>query len=396
MKHFWTSLCLIVVTAAAARAEPAMVQAARLSALQRLSDDIADEMVVPGVSVSQVVDRMNGQDLFTAAVSAARQVGGPRWVDDSTCQVRMDLPADRVVDVLETLQQSNPNRSPVSFDDLVFKRKVWRQKVFSATGTSITFDRAMALNPPSSWRGVTTDARRAALESARRDAARRGIDAAATCVSRDAPAVLAALSNESVRADLERWAAERPITSVRYRDDQNVEVSLAIAPDDLAGALRGVGGEIDPAEWERAARRLAGLPRIVTGRASVGAAPPRVFAMSAPAVVIPSAAPDWAGQQLTAEATAEPQQTALKTARTAEALATGKLRERIEMLSWNDRTLGSAAREQPALADAIDTAIATARVSSVDYLADGAVRVRIMLSGQQLWKLLRGAGNSGE
>jgi hypothetical protein len=99
-----------------------------------------DEVVVapPDVSVGTFVKQTDGNDRLNAVVANAKQLGGPRWLDDRTCQVRLSVPAADVFDALVSLAGDAGERSPVSQSQLKQQAHDWRDRTFTATGTSVT------------------------------------------------------------------------------------------------------------------------------------------------------------------------------------------------------------------------------------------------------------------
>lgn len=358
-------------TSFAAADREAQVDAATLAARQRLAEIVAEEVLDParGVSVGDYFDRMRAGDRYYQVIGAAQRVGGVRWIDDQTCQVRLELDGDLLAEMILTLALAEPNRTPVPYGRLESRLRHWHRRSFSATGFSVTIDRAVQLSESAAaWRALPVDARRSAVLSARDDAGRRAVEAMAASdpgLADDAPR----------RAELMAWAADQPVTGVRFGEDRTVELSLAVP-----ASMR-----------ETDAGRPPPPPSIiVTGRARAeaidGPQPPR------PAAVAPAEPPSWATESIEAEGVAEPagRQSPLKTARAAELAAAEQLRGRIAQLAWGSGSVGEAAAADRAVADAIDRLIAAARVVRVDYRSDGSVSVRLAVDGRSAWKALGG------
>lgn len=347
----------------------AQVHAATLAARQRLADDLAAEALdhAGGVTVGSFFKTMRAVNRLNQLVAAAEPVGGVRWVDDQTCQVRVELQAGLVAETILSLALADPNRTPIPYARLESRLRDWHRRSFSATGGSVTVDRAVGLaDATAAWRGVSPAARREALLSARVDAGRRAVESLAN--------VDPQLTDDDARRDaLLAWATEQPLTGVRFGDDQTVEVTMTVPPP--PDAARPPNAETDPVT--QAIR--------VTGRArAVGDAPERGSATRRP----PLRTPDWVSELIEAGATADPVEgrPALKTARAAERAASDALRGRIERLSWEGGTLADAAGADNAVARALDRAVAAARVVRVDYRADGSVAVRLMVDGRVVWR----------
>lgn len=104
------------------------------------------------------------------------------------------------------------------------------------------------------------------------------------------------------------------------------------------------------------------------------------------------AAPTWVNDSLAASASAASVGSPLRTARAAEQSARKALHDKLRALTIADSgTLGDAADKRPEVAAAIDEAVGAARVSGIDYNADGSVEVRIAVGGQRLWQRIASA-----
>jgi hypothetical protein len=222
-----------------------------------------DEVVVapPDVSVGAFVRQTNGDDRVNAVVSTAKQIGGPRWLDERTCQVRLSVPAGDVFGALVSLAADAGERSPVSQAQLKQQAAEWRGRTFSATGTSVT-----------SLSVLTT----------------------------------------------------APVNST-----QAAPVALPVDP------------------------------------------------------------PAWVGTLLDAEGEAPTAGTRLRTVRSAERVALADLRRQVEAMPvTSDKTVADVLRASPKLTDPFNAAMRQARVTKVDYLADGSVRLRVNLDASIVWRAI--------
>ena len=103
-------------------------------------------------------------------------------------------------------------------------------------------------------------------------------------------------------------------------------------------------------------------------------------------LTLPEAPPAWAQDAHTASGTATAAGSQLRTARAAEKSARAALREQVAALKLDEQTALSAAGSQAR--EAVDLAVSAAKISGVDYRADGSVEVRVTIDGQQLWQML--------
>src|SRR5688572_9886137 len=106
MRLTWATRVIWLVTLAAmlsasalARAGAAQdprrdqVNAANAQALSELRRTIYAESIGDGYSVRDLIDRTGSKKRFAESISRAHQIGGPRWLDDATCQVQLEIPA---------------------------------------------------------------------------------------------------------------------------------------------------------------------------------------------------------------------------------------------------------------------------------------------------------------
>ena len=68
--------------------------------------------------------------------NAAQMIGGPRWLDDQTCQVRLEISGTRVAAALVQIANVNATKTPIAPDLLAGRLKEWDNRTFSATATS--------------------------------------------------------------------------------------------------------------------------------------------------------------------------------------------------------------------------------------------------------------------
>src|SRR5438477_7624501 len=89
-----------VSATAVSDAEHAQVAAATANAFLTLRGDVEQSSITPGLRVIDFLQRTDGQDAFNKALHRAEQIGGPRWLDDQTCQVRLEISGERIARAL--------------------------------------------------------------------------------------------------------------------------------------------------------------------------------------------------------------------------------------------------------------------------------------------------------
>src|SRR4051794_38815757 len=76
------------IASAADDARRAQVAAATADATQALRHDVLSTSLTPDLTVDQFLQRTDSADQLAKALRHAEQIGGTRWLDDKTCQVR--------------------------------------------------------------------------------------------------------------------------------------------------------------------------------------------------------------------------------------------------------------------------------------------------------------------
>jgi hypothetical protein len=351
--------------------------------------------VTPELSVQQFVEKAGSREAFTKALRRAEQIGGTRWLDDQTCQVRLELPGADVVNALVQIAESRPAEAALPADVLRKRVDHLRDMTFAATGMSTSaVDR---LRPPPDrieWRDVPDDALRAAVTQARRSAALQvlqSVESVALPGERDVR-VANLLGDQKVRSALEGWLMNRPVTSVDFQPDLEVRVAVAADGESFWEQLVGAVGDRNDLPFPRDERARGELRDEVLRRVepTVGRAVAKskggATARQGEAVDIPRDPPRWVFERVDARGAARPVDGRLKTARAAEAAARDRLRGQVEELQLSRKlTLGEAARRDPRVREAIDRAVQRARPRKVNYLSDGGAEVTFTLDLRDLW-----------
>lgn len=391
-------ILLAPVVRAADDVKDAQVAAATSNAIEALRADVTDEPLGPKVTVQDLLKKTDSSAELMKTLRRAQRVGGARWIDDQTCQVRLELSGDRVADALVTIAEKHADTSPIPADAIRQKLKSWDDRTFVATGTSAASDLIAGLKPMAgneAWEGVSNEARKAAILSAKQTAAQHAIDGVKEIKLTKSKTVADALANSEVNDAMMAWAQSRPATSVQFRDDLAVEVTLVVPPGEMFDVFRttlhdkkNVPQPASDEEWARVRKEFVDRPTNVTGRGravSEAASKPQLLS------VLPDEAPKWVSQPLTAEATAEHANGGkLRTARAAEEKAKEELRKKIDALYLTaSQTIGDAAKQNKPLDSALDQALERAKPYKVDYRSDGSVNVKVILDGRDLWNAMQ-------
>jgi hypothetical protein len=386
------------------------IEAARADALAALRQDVLEARLNRDLTVGQFADRAaGGRDRVLAVVRDAEQIGGTRWLDEHTCEVRLDLAGGKVSRTLAQIATDNPGAvNSVARPDLDRSLKRLDAQQFSASGVSTTS--LESIRPPAgqpAWSGLSEQQVRKAVEAAHQDAADRLLESVRAVALSGSATVGDALANPSVHKELRDWLLARPITSAEFREDREVRLAVYAPSDDFFDVLKSAldrQGDArlrlpgDPAAQQQVRTQISRRMEPAIGRAvaaggmdGAAAAPPQARQMvpePAPSVsLLPRNVPNWIGDQLDAKGTAQGRwPDRLRTAHQAETDALKRLRDRVgELPLTGQLKLGEAARRDPRIDRALDRALRHARAFKVDYGSDGTVYVLMSLDLQDLW-----------
>jgi len=205
------------------------VQAATANASANLRDQILRTHLTQELRVNDFLEQTNSQAELTRVLKAAEPVGGPRWVDERTCQVKLELPASQVAAMLMGIAHAPGEHSPVAPETLKAKFSDWGRRKFSVVGSSAGGDAIESARPAKSagmWTEVSDTARKAAIDQARGDAARQMVEAIGPVPLNDTTHASDALARPAIVGPLNSWLAHRPVTRIEFLDDLKVSVTI--------------------------------------------------------------------------------------------------------------------------------------------------------------------------
>src|SRR6185437_16122509 len=228
-------MCVVALTAAMSIAQlpdPKRDQAAAATAraVDRLRAKIAAEPVGRGITVGDMLDATDGNDFLVKTLQRAQMIGGPRWLDDQTCQVRLEISGTRVAAALVQIANVNVSKSPIAPDLLAGRLKEWDNRTFSATATSTgsaVVDQVRPTEEGSPWAQVSDQTRHQAIKAAKRNAIAGVILAISPIPLTDDKTVGAALADAHVRGPVDQWLSTRPATQIEFHQDLLVVVTLS-------------------------------------------------------------------------------------------------------------------------------------------------------------------------
>lgn len=399
----WATLAILFCLpfAATVRADDAVrraeVSAATADAQESLRHDVLSTPIQNDLSVGNLLDQIGGIAALSGALVSGEQVDGTRWLDDQTVQIQLEIEGDTVAAAILKIAAQQPDRLPIPLAALREKLSQWKMRSFAATGTSTVQSAAEQLCPAAcqqAWVGVGEQDRRNAIAAARRDAETRLLDSIRPITMPDGKPLGDALEEAPVAAEVTAWLDSRPITSVQFRDDLEVRLSLAVDPQEFWPVLRqalahqsAVDLPAGEAAWALLADQVEKRLASPVGRSVIAAQGPATRT----AVNLPAEPPVWAQTTVDAEGISRSVGTLLHTARRAEAVADERLAEEVAHLPLAENlTVGEASRRDPRIAESVARALGRARPFKVDYNYPeaGAVRVKVTLDLSDLWQEL--------
>jgi len=375
---------------------PPQVDAARSDAMDNLRLEVLAAHIEPDITVQMLIDRTGGLDALNKALASARQIGGPRWLDPQTAQIRLEIKGTSVADALEKLAREHPGAISIGPDVVRQRVARWKLRSFSAIGTGTSPGSAARLRPDPtqvSWQQVSDQSRQRAIEAARQDAVDRVIESLKPISWNDRRTLSDALDNKEVVEIVRGWLNTRPVTTVEFRDNLEVRLTLAVAPDDLWPVLKGAmeRGKSVPkpkasADWQRLHQQVDARMANPCGSAAATA----VIA-TRPAIAIPTIAPAWTRLTLDGQAQAQSPNGLLRAARSARVAALAQIRAQINALPLTAHlTLGDASHQDPRIDQAITRALDHAQISKIEYDAPnpGWATAHMTLDLDVLWREL--------
>jgi hypothetical protein len=249
MKHSRRLITLLGITIFSLLARPAIaqddavraqVQAATDNAVSQLREQIISSRISAMLSVGHFLDQTDSVQALNDTIERAEQIGGPRWIDDQTCQVQLQISGARVAYALVSVAAAHPKRSPLPADVLEQQLSDWKDRTFSATGTSFSAAKLQLLRPSddgNAWATVADAARRQAVADARQDAVQHVVQSIRFIELSPGQTVDSLLVHEKSRQTIYAWLNSRPVTNVQFRENLQVELTVSVPADELADVV---------------------------------------------------------------------------------------------------------------------------------------------------------------
>ena len=424
--------------------EKPQIAAATAQALAALRDEIEKAQLTSRLTVAEYVRQTGGSSEIRLLIEQNQSHLAPRWLDADTCQIQMEVSAEKVVQMLQRIATSHPRESSLSAGEIAKETASWKNRTFSGTGSSTAFSRLVsvpAARATGNWSSVNGDDRKRALETARVDAMNKVTESLLPVPLANGKTIGDALGNLKVKKALTDWLESRPVVHVEYRADMQVELTLQGSADGCLAALRRaimvqseVAFPVDEKGWEAVRSGIQQRMVAIVGRGGINSPAktevkpvnPGVSQVTNPNLIlaepginagtrtVPStgrsniqpvqgspmglvayeniiligARPAWANEQRESRSVSKSKDSKLKAAREAETIARLKLQREINLLTLEDgSTIEQAQKKNPKFESAIRDALNKAK-STVDYDDPDGVGVRLRFELADLWDAL--------
>jgi hypothetical protein len=306
------ALILLVPLARAAAPQPASPQiaAALADAHESLRAQVLGTVISRNVTVGELLARVGGQVELDQALTKAQQIGGIRWLDDQTAQLRIGVEGSDVAHVVMAAVDRAPSKSPIPQKEVREALAHWPMRTFFGTGISTSSADLNRLSPPAddpAWATVGRDDCHKALSMARAAAVEHVIDSLRPIDLGPDRTLDLVLKLPEVNQPLSAWLESRPVRAVEFHADRSVRVTLVVSSEELWQTLHmaltkqtQVAMPRDAAGWDWLAKQVEARVAIASG---VGVAQTANGATAGKNVPIPQQAPRWAMQLAQAQAT---------------------------------------------------------------------------------------------
>jgi len=437
MTRKWIIGILVGVAVAALVSVPAMSQmtagqrqlmakrAAQADAYRQLGEEIKGIKISSDTYVRDYVaesDQISTE--LDAFIKGLKMTGRPRYLDDGSCEVDVQVTLKQLIQALKTIQHKYPSGKVIEFDQMI---KFNKKSVIKATGigvapgeetasdkeTSATSGRYKPWAGVKGWEDVTTQGRllaqRAALSDGRRNLAEtvKGLRITSNTYVRDF-----VVESDVIQTDLDAFIKGiKQVGGYRYEPNAIVECDVEVAIQKVIKELTKIRQQLitQGHNWHRVEFRDVDFEKIVgwgpkkmIKATGTGTVPPRGFkkgaASEGAAPSAPSSGPPaWASKVVTATGTGvvkegEPPTLARLNAERAAELDTE--RNPTEKVYGVHITATTTVRDYVTEHDEVSTDVkqflaGASRVGEPKYGDDGSVEVTMQLPLESLAKIVR-------
>src|SRR5436190_15838916 len=93
-------LCLGSLLRAQADSQRSKIAAAQANAIDAIKQEVLRTPLDRRLTVKDLIDKTGSDVDLTQTIQRAEQIGGPRWLDENTCQVRLEIDGQRIARTL--------------------------------------------------------------------------------------------------------------------------------------------------------------------------------------------------------------------------------------------------------------------------------------------------------
>src|SRR2546422_578127 len=92
------------------------IAAATATAIEALKQEVLRTPLDRRLTVKDLIDKTGSDVDLTQTLQRSEQIGGPRWLDENTCQVRLEIDGQRVARTLMQIATVAYERTPIQAD----------------------------------------------------------------------------------------------------------------------------------------------------------------------------------------------------------------------------------------------------------------------------------------
>lgn len=397
--------CGLLAACAGASAQPAVLDAAQRSTLERVALGKARSEMLDAVRALPLTGDLNIGQWAGARVSTDRALrnwvrtrpaaGAGRIYSDNVCEVDLGVDPDAVCDALLSILATD-GPGPAHVDERMVKAAARNWRPLWTTGVS-TPPEVKYPNRPAGWEDITSEGIELARAAATADAHASLLDEAGRLRVTAARRLREFIdSSEAVRAAMAEALIRESRVTVAFDADQVATAMARIAMRDLLRVVTDVHASHYQGDTFAAAdfREMLLVERRDALEATGMAVPPRRTVMRNPYALIEKDVPEWAGRTLTATGRYVPDEgeelDAAGLAAAARVDAIDALRREVEKLVIQQNvTLAAFVSYHESLKSDIVLWLGSARLVGPPRSIEGGVEVQAELRLRRLWEIVR-------
>jgi hypothetical protein len=138
MAMVWMVASGLVLAQGNARPHQEQINAAVDQAVAALQIQVERMPLNEQLTVGDLLDRTGGREELVKTLRRAQMVGGPRWIDSTTCQVRLEIAGPRVAGIISAIAAAHPKSSPIDPSALQQRLGDWQNQTFVSEGANFS------------------------------------------------------------------------------------------------------------------------------------------------------------------------------------------------------------------------------------------------------------------